>query len=340
MAYEDNEKYLDKIKDKQDKRQKKEFKKEDTFVDYVKFKSVPDKQDATFYLSQVNRPAKLKDDAGFFGKLLFRFSRDNTTGMAAQLAYHFLLAIFPALIFLLSIIPLFNLDANTLTDMINQYAPDQIAGLLDNILKEVMSTKSGGLFSIGLILALWSASNGMNQLMSSFNVAYDIEDTRNAIIARLLSVFFTLLLALAVVGTFVFMILGNQIGKFMFGIVGLDSEFQWVWNLLRNLLPIIIVFVAFVLVYALAPSIKLKLKSVLPGALFSTIVFIVASALFGFYVSNFGNYTATYGSIAGVIILIFWLYITSIVLIVGAQINSIMYKRITKKEQNGKVSDV
>ena len=339
MSYEDNEKYLEKIKEKTEEK-KKEMKKDDTFVDYVEFKSIPNKKNSTFYLSQVNRPVALKDDAGFLGKLMFRFSKDNTTGMAAQLAYYFLLAIFPALIFLLTIVPMFNVDADSLTNMINQYAPEQISGLLEGILNEVMNTKSGGLFSIGLILTLWSASNGMNQLMNAFNVAYDIEDTRNPILARFLSVIFTLLLALAVVGTFVFTILGDQIGKFMFGFVGLDNEFQWIWNLVRTVLPLILVFVVFLLVYTLAPSIKVKLKSVIPGTLFSTVMFILISVGFGFYVSNFSNYTATYGSIAGVIILIFWLYITSIVLILGAQINSLIHKKIVAKNPNRKVYNV
>ncbi|CAD2079538.1 YihY/virulence factor BrkB family protein [Phocicoccus pinnipedialis] len=339
MSYEDNEKYLKKIKEKTEEK-KKELQKKDTFVDYVEFKSIPNKKNGTLYLSQVNRPVNLKDNAGFVGKLLFRFSKDNTTGMAAQLAYYFLLAIFPALIFLLSIVPMFNVDADNLTNMINQYAPEQISGLLDGIINEVMNTKSGGLFSIGLILTLWSASNGMNQLMNAFNVAYDIEDTRNPIVARILSVIFTILLALAVVGTFVFTILGDSIGNFMFGSIGLDEEFQWIWNLVRTVLPVIIVFIVFLLVYTLAPSIKVKLKSVIPGTLFSTIVFLLISAGFGFYVSNFSNYTATYGSIAGVIILIFWLYITSIVLILGAQINSLIHKKIVSKKTDQKVYSV
>src|SRR5699024_12700912 len=122
----------------------------------------------------------------------------------------------------------------------------------------------------------------------------DIVDTRNPILARFLSVIFTLLLALAVVGTFVFTILGDQIGKFMFGFVGLDNEFQWVWNLVRTVLPLILVFVVFLLVYTLVPSIIVKLKSVIPGTLFSTVMLLLLSVGFGLYVSNFSHSSATY----------------------------------------------
>lgn len=311
-----------------------ENKQGDIFVDKANFKSQNSKKpNEHIYVSKINKPAKLKEDGGFLSRLLFRFSHDNTTGMAAQLAYYFLLAIFPLLIFLLSIVPLFRIEPELITSFINDYAPSEISGLLEGIITDVLNNSGGGILSVGLILTLWSASNGMTALMNAFNVAYDIEDSRSFVVTKLLSVFFTVILSLSVILTFVLIVFGEQIGNLMFGIIGLDDQFSTVWNLVRSLLPLLLVFVVFLIMYMTAPNIKLKLKSVIPGTIFTTIAFLAASWGFSYYVSNFGNYSATYGSIAGVIILIFWLYITGVIIILGAQINSILHKRTVLKEQ-------
>ncbi|QQD85075.1 YihY/virulence factor BrkB family protein [Jeotgalicoccus sp. ATCC 8456] len=306
--------------------------KNDVFVDKIDFKSVSSKDKEHVYVSKINKPAKVKDESGFFNQLLFRFSLDNTSGMAAQLAYYFLLAIFPLLIFLLSIVPLFQIQPEVITGFIQDYAPAEISSLLEGIIGDVLENSGGGTLSLGLILTLWSASNGMTALMNAFNVAYDVEDNRNFFVTKSLSVFFTLILSLSVILTFVLIVFGGQIGDLMFGVIGLDDQFQYVWSLIRSILPVLLVLIVFLIMYVTAPNIKLKLKSVIPGTIFTTIAFLVASWGFSFYVSNFSNYSATYGSIAGVIILIFWLYITGVIIILGAQINSILYKRELRKK--------
>ncbi|WP_026867217.1 MULTISPECIES: YihY/virulence factor BrkB family protein [Jeotgalicoccus] len=306
--------------------------KNDVFVDKIDFKSVSSKDKEHVYVSKINKPAKVKDESGFFNQLLFRFSLDNTSGMAAQLAYYFLLAIFPLLIFLLSIVPLFQIQPEVITGFIQDYAPAEISSLLEGIIGDVLENSGGGTLSLGLILTLWSASNGMTALMNAFNVAYDVEDNRNFFVTKSLSVFFTLILSLSVILTFVLIVFGGQIGDLMFGVIGLDDQFQYVWSLIRSILPVLLVLIVFLIMYVTAPNIKLKFKSVIPGTIFTTIAFLVASWGFSFYVSNFSNYSATYGSIAGVIILIFWLYITGVIIILGAQINSILYKRELRKK--------
>ncbi|MFA7746126.1 YihY/virulence factor BrkB family protein [Salinicoccus roseus] len=305
----------------------------ETFVDNVKFKSKATKKpDETFYVSKINKPAKYKENPNFFQSLMFQFSKDNTSGMAAQLAYYFLLAIFPLLIFLLTLVPLFQIDQQMITQFIQDYAPGEIASMLEGVISDVMQNSNGGLLSVGLLVTLWSASNGMTALMNAFNVAYDVEDNRNFVVAKLLSIVFTIILAVSVLLTFVLIVFGEQIGNLMFGVIGLDQQFQVIWNWVRSLLPVLLVFIVFVVIYTTAPNIKLQVKAVIPGALFTTIAFLVASWGFSFYISNFGNYSATYGSIAGVIILILWLYITGVIIILGAQINAILHKRAMRKQ--------
>lgn len=217
---------------------------------------------------------------------------------------------------------------------IEDYAPDDISGLLTGIITDVMESSSGGLLSVGIILTLWSASNGMNALMNAFNVAYGVEDNRNIFVARTYSIIFTLILTLAVALTFTLIVFGGQIGNLMFGVIGLDSEFTTIWNLIRSILPFFLVFIVFLVMYTFAPNVKNKMKSTLVGTTFTTVAFLLASWGFSIYVSDFGNYNATYGSLAGVIILMFWLFITGVIIIVGAQINSIIYERQIEREES------
>lgn len=329
-------KYLDQLKHEQEHQKVKQHKnvRGDTMVDDTVFKSKKAKSGQTFYVSKIHKPAPLSENPNFFQLLLFKFLRDSTPGIAAQLAYYFMLALFPMLIFLLTLIPLFNIETDTVLGFIEDYAPDDISGLLTGIITDVMESSSGGLLSVGIILTLWSASNGMNALMNAFNVAYGVEDNRNIFVARTYSIIFTLILTLAVALTFTLIVFGGQIGNLMFGVIGLDSEFTTIWNLIRSILPFFLVFIVFLVMYTFAPNVKNKMKSTLVGTTFTTVAFLLASWGFSIYVSDFGNYNATYGSLAGVIILMFWLFITGVIIIVGAQINSIIYERQIEREES------
>lgn len=296
------------------------------YVSNQKFKTKqPNKDNETFYVSKINKPAKYKHDGNFFSKLLFRIGKDDAAGLSAQLAYYFLLSLFPMLIFLLTLVPLFKVSPETITNMIAKNAPGETAKMITDIISDVMNNANGGLLSFGLIAALWSASNGMTALMNAFNVSYEVEDARNPIVAKLLSVLFTVIMVLVFGVALALPVFGEQIGNYLFGQFGLESQFKWVFSLLKVVLPLIITFIVFITLYAIAPNIKLQMKSVVPGALFATIAWIGASFLFGYYVSNFGNYSKTYGSIGGIIVLMLWLYLTGFIIIIGSQINAIIH---------------
>ncbi|MFO3689454.1 YihY/virulence factor BrkB family protein [Staphylococcus felis] len=285
------------------------------------------KDNQTFFVSRINKPVKYTDRPNFFSYLIYRIGKDDASGLAAQLAYYFMLSLFPMLIFILSLVPLFKLDTQAIISQIESNAPADASSIITSIIKDVMGNASGGLLSIGLILALWTASNGMTALMNSFNVAYDVEDSRNFFTSKALSIFFTILIGITLPLTMVLFTFGEQIGNLLFGPLGLDDEIRWVFSIVRTALPIIVIFIVFVLLYTVAPNVKIKMKSVIPGALFTTVVWILGTIGFGFYVSNFANYSKTYGSIGGVIVLMLWLYITGFILIIGAEINAIVHQR-------------
>ncbi len=303
---------------------------DESYVKTQKFQSKEaKKEDEELHVSKINKPVKYKEDGNFFQRLLYRIGKDDASGLAAQLAYYFLLALFPLLIFLLTLLPLFNLKPETITNVIASNAPGDTADTINTIVSDVMANSSGGLLSFGLIAALWSASNGMTALMNAFNVSYEVEDARNPIVAKLLSVLFTIIMILVVAITLALPVFGEQIGNLLFGKIGLGDQFVWIFNIIKVNLPLLLTFIVFTTLYAIAPNIKLAWKSVLPGALFATVAWLGASYLFGLYVNNFANYSKTYGSIGGVIVLMTWLYLTGFIIIVGSQINALLHQKKT-----------
>lgn len=298
-----------------------------TYIEPQEFQSkTPKKKNQVFFLSRLNKPAKYTKDSNFFSYLVYRIGKDDASGLAAQMTYHFVLAMFPMLIFLLTLLPVFNIDQSRITDMLSS-APSETSSIIKSVIGDVTKNSSGGLLSVGLILAIWSASNGMTAIMNSFNVAYDVEDSRNGILLKLLSVVFTIVMGFVFLIAMALPTLGSAISHYLFGPLGLDSQIKWIFTLLRVVLPLIIILLLFIVLYSVAPNVKTKFRSVLPGAIFTSVIWLLGSFAFGWYISNFGNYSKTYGSITGIIILLIWLYLTSFIIIIGAEINAIIHQR-------------
>ena len=194
----------------------------------------PKKKNPVFFVSRLNKPAKYTENSNFFSYLIYRIGKDDAAGLAAQMTYHFVLALFPMLIFLLTLLGQFiTIDANQINQKVSQYVPDQeTASIVGGIVKDISDTASGGILSVGLILAIWSASNGMSAIINSFNVAYDVEDSRNGVVVKLLSILYTLVLGAVFVVAVVLITLGPVINKFLFGPLGIDNQIEWIFNLL------------------------------------------------------------------------------------------------------------
>ncbi|RIJ68904.1 YihY/virulence factor BrkB family protein [Rummeliibacillus sp. TYF005] len=273
---------------------------------------------------------------GFILAFLKRLKDADITGFGAQLAYFFLLALFPLLIFLLTLLPYLNFPPALVYIVLEDLMPEQVYTMIEGTIVEVLEKRNSGLLSIGIIGTIWSASNGVNALIKSLNRSYNKEETRPFLVARFVSVVFTLLLIFLIVVALVLPVFGKQIGLFLFSTFGLEADFLVVWNKFRTLLPPILIFSVLTLMYWILPNIKLYLKSVLIGALFATISWLLVSYAFSYYIDNFVNYSATYGSIGGIIILMLWLYLTGILLIVGGQLNAIMQQRREKLDRKNR----
>ncbi|EOH9957215.1 YihY/virulence factor BrkB family protein [Listeria monocytogenes] len=261
-----------------------------------------------------------------------RVGRNDVSGNAAQLAYYMLFSIFPMLLIAATLLAYLHIDKDSVFNMIKEFAPDQIMDFLEENLNNLLTQKNGGLLSIGIIATLWSASNGMNAVMKSLNKAYGVTNKRNYVVQRLLSIFFTLAMLATVGATLLLLVFGQQIGMFLINHLNFSEDFLSFWNNLRWTVTLIVIFVVFTFLYWVAPNRRSTLISVLPGALFSTIGWTVASLGFAYYVNNFGNYSATYGSIGVIIILMLWFYLTGIILMIGGELNATLAIRKKKKE--------
>ncbi|MFS0638039.1 YihY/virulence factor BrkB family protein [Mesobacillus foraminis] len=260
-------------------------------------------------------------DLTFFRGIWNRINEDDVPALAAQLAYFFLLSLFPLLIFLVSLLPYLPITKEDLITLLHDYAPGETAHFLSNSIEDVLR-KDGALLSFGILATLWSASNGINAVVRAFNKAYRVKETRPFLLARLMSIILTIAMIFVFIVALLLPVFGREIGEFLFAQFGLKSEFLSFWNALRWFLSFFVLFTVFTGLYWIAPNKKLKCISALPGAVFSTLGWVVVSLGFSYYVSNFGQYAVIYGPIGGVIVLLIWLYLAGFITILGGEINA------------------
>jgi membrane protein len=275
----------------------------------------------------------LKEKLKYYGKsLLGELKKDRATGLAAQQAYYYMLALFPLLILLIAIVPYLNIDPQKAINVVNKLLPSQSAELLrDNVVK-LVSERNGGLLTFGIIGTIWSASSGMNAFIKAMNIAFDVEETRTFIKARLVSIMLTLGLILAFVVALLLPVFGKVIMDTIQSFIHIPEPFDIVFTIVRWVVAIVVMAAVLAGLYRVAPNKHYPFKHVIPGAIFATVVWQLISLGFSFYVSNFGNYSATYGSIGGVIVLMLWLFLTGLALVLGGEINALYHRDQTGEE--------
>jgi membrane protein len=249
---------------------------------------------------------------------------DRGMGLAAQLAYYFFLALFPALLFLIalaSFLPAQDL-VNRVISMMQGAAPPEVISIIREQLQGIAEGRQGGLLSFGVIAALWSSSAAMVAIIDALNSAYDVEEGRPWWKQRLTAVLLTAGVALFILLAFALVVAGPQLAEFVVGRFGLSGVVEWAWKILQWPLVFALVATAIGLVYYFAPDVDQDFTWITPGSLFATLLWLVGSLGFRFYVVNFGSYNETYGAIGGVMVLMLWLYLTGLVIIVGAEMNA------------------
>lgn len=256
------------------------------------------------------------------------FNSDAMSIYAAALAYRVLFALFPFLIFLVALLGFF--DVPQFFDWLQQQAatlvPAQAMEPVTNVIDEVRQPR-GGLLSFGIVLAIWSASFAVLMLMDALNVAYGVEKPRPTWKRMLLAVAYTVGLAAMLVVAAGFMLVGPAAAGWAAEHLGIEQLFVTVWNWMRWPIAVLLLMLAISLVYRVAPASGRRPGFLTPGAIMAVAIWIAASLGFGYYVRNFADYSATYGSLGAVIVLLFYFYISAAVLLFGAEINAVLQGR-------------
>ena len=261
----------------------------------------------------------------FAKEMFYRVMYDEISLLSANLSYYFILSLFPMLIVVLALTPYFKIDQQFLLEKIQSYAPGDLGDYLFDMISEVLNNKNNTIITVGIVFTLWSASSGIYGIIIAFNNAFRVRDGRIWIVTKLISVILT---ALFLVGMFVALVLivfGKQLTYILFHKFNLDEGYYNLWSVLNSSLPVLFIFLIFVFLYTMGPNLKLKAISIIPGAIFATISWIIVSKLFGYYIDHFSSYIKTYGTIGAFMAFVLWLYITGYILIIGAEINAIFH---------------
>jgi membrane protein len=277
------------------------------------------------------RPVGAAPDTGLLATLkrvLSEFKEDNLTDWAAALTYYGLLSLFPALIAMVSLIGLFGDPKSTtesLTEIITSIGPSSAAETFSGPIESITKNRgtAGVAFVLGLAVALWSASAYVGAFMRASNVIYETPEGRPFWKLRPLQIAVTLAMIVAVALIAVSLALTGPIVKAVAEPLGIGSTAVDVWNIAKWPVLIAVFLLMLAVLYYASPNVKLRgFKWVTAGSLVAVVVWAIASALFGFYVANFGSYDKTYGTLAGLIALLVWFWITNLAILLGHQLNA------------------
>lgn len=262
-----------------------------------------------------------------FAKHLWQSMQDDQVfNGAAALAYFLVLAIFPAVVFILSVLPYLNVPhlQQAIFDLLNQVLPPDAATLLDQTVSQIVSKKAGGLLTFGAVFTIWSASAGIYALMQQLNVAYEVKERRAFWKVRCISILMMAILVLLVIGSFSLIILGGIVQSWVASLIGWSHPLLIFFATLRWVIIAAALLLAIALMYRFGPDVTSKFRYTSPGSVAGAVLIAIASIGVRLYVSFFGNDSAMYGSLGAIIILMLWLYLVGIALLVGGEINAIL----------------
>jgi membrane protein len=277
------------------------------------------------------RPSGTTTKTSLFATLkrsVTEFSEDNGTIWAAALTYFGLLSLFPALIALVSIIGLFGdpqATTKTITQMVSQLGPSSASQTFAGPIKSLTSHRAaaGILFIVGLAAAVWSASGYVGAFTKAANVIYETPEGRPFWKLKPLQLLITVVMIVLLAAVLIAIVLTGPVVSAVAGPLGIGSTAQTIWQIAKWPVMLLVVVLMFTVLFHATPNVKLPgFKWVTPGAAFAVVVWIVASALFAFYVANFGSYGKTYGTLGGIVALLVWMWITNIALLLGMELNA------------------
>lgn len=259
--------------------------------------------------------------------LIQRLDEDEVFGRAAQLSYYFLLALFPLLLVLINVLGLVARQGTDFRSKLIAYLaavmPPAAVTLVHTTLDEISVSSGSGKLSLGLLAALWAASNGMGAVSQTLNRAYNVRETRPWWLVRIVAVGLTVALAVLIIAALAIVLYGGSIGDTLAARYGLGELFKTFWSILQWPIALVFVLATFNLIYNLAPDLpRHRWRWFSRGAVVAVVLWLAISFLFRLYLNFFDSYSVTYGSLGALIVLMLWFYLTGVVILIGGEINS------------------
>ncbi|WP_434796557.1 YihY/virulence factor BrkB family protein [Terrisporobacter vanillatitrophus] len=262
-------------------------------------------------------------------KFLMEYSNyREINSKAAEMSFYLLLSFFPFLIFTISLVvytPIIKISKYIF--LLKKILPLSAFNIVSSLMQSAIENRSFSFLILSFMLAMYTMSRAVLSLIRGMNRSYNIRETRPYFEVLFISLVFVIMLVVLIFTSMIFLVFGEKLGSFLFNLIGLDQYFMYIWNLCRYVVGIITVIIILMNLYRFTPNKKLSFKDVLPGAIVSTLCWLVASFCYSFYSNNFARYDIIYGSLGGIIVLMTWVYLSSWTILIGCEINARLYKR-------------
>lgn len=264
---------------------------------------------------------KLSSKVNLIIHLIVKIKRDDVFALASQLAYYLILSFFPFMLFLMTLAGFSSISSKQILGQLNVMLPRSVLELTQSTVVEIFDNQYTGLLGISILLTLWTASSAFKAIIKSINKAYNFKEERSFIKLSIISMLGILALAVTIILALTALVFGNVIGDYIKSINPFYEIILIIWNIFRYTFILAIMISIFICVYKFAPAKKLVWREVIAGSIFSTVGWVLVSFVFSFYIDNFNNYSRFYGSLGAVFILMTWLFLISIIFILGVEIN-------------------
>ena len=291
------------------------------------------------FLIQLSKKIKLNSfyNLSLYDILFFFYKgvkQGAITTRASSLAFNFFLAFFPSIIVLFTLIPYIPIVdlQETLMELISTILPPNTNEIAFSTIYDIINNPRSGLLSIGFVLTIFFATNGVNSLIEAFNSSYHINESRSIIQQRLLSLGITFLLSCILMITILLIMFSKTVVNYLISAEIIENKSIEYILFGKWMVIIIMIFIGISIIYHFGPTIKKKFKLFTPGSIISTCLIIVTYSFFNYYISNFAEYNKVYGSIGTLIIILLWMYINSIILLIGFELNASIFNAKKQKK--------
>ncbi|MGH6898068.1 MAG: YihY/virulence factor BrkB family protein [Geminicoccaceae bacterium] len=249
---------------------------------------------------------------------------DGGMTYAGHIAFMTLFSLFPFLIFLFTLAAEIGQTdaAREFVNMSLAAMPQEVAGTIRPAIDEVVSTRRTGLMTISIVAALWAVSSGIEALREALNKAYGVEEPRSIWFCRLQSLAFTIIFTVSIIVVMLVLVIGPVVWSYIQPLLKVPWQWGWFYEALRYIIAIGLLFLVVALLYRWLPSRHLPRREVLPGAAVTVLLWLILASLFSLYLQNLGRFSVTYGSLGGIVITLMFFYISALIFIFGAEINS------------------